>query len=126
MNGFLAVALGGALGAVLRHAAGLAFARYAPGIETAGTLFVNVAGSGLLGLLMGWLVSSEQSRPMVFLFFATGVCGGFTTFSTFSREAVHMFMTGPALNAAAYVGASVVGSLGAFFIGLMLARRVFA
>jgi fluoride exporter len=126
MNGFLAVALGGALGSVLRHAAGLALARYAPSIETAGTLFVNVAGSGLLGLLMGWLLSLAEPRPLVFLFFATGLCGGFTTFSTFSREAVHMFETGPVLNAAAYVGVSVAGSLGAFFIALVIARRVFA
>jgi fluoride exporter len=126
MNSLLVVALGGAIGSLLRHAAGLAAVRLAPGAETAGTLFVNVVGSGLLGLLMGWLLAQEGPRPLLFLFLATGVCGGFTTFSTFSREAVHMFMTGSVTNGLMYIALSVAGSLGGFFVGLMIMRRIMA
>jgi fluoride exporter len=126
MNGFIAVALGGALGSVLRHAATLGFARWTPGFETAGTLFVNVVGCGILGVFMGWLLSLDSPRNLLWMFFATGVCGGLTTFSTFSRETVHMFLNGPLLNALAYIGVSVVGSIGAYFAAMMIARRAFA
>ena len=126
MNGFLLVALGGAIGSVLRHAASLAFARYLPSFETAGTLFVNVFGSAVLGFFMGWLITQDTPRSLLFIFFATGVAGGFTTFSTFSRETIHMVLNGPPFNAAAYVIVSVIGSLGAYFIALTIARRAFA
>lgn len=126
MNGFILVAIGGAIGSALRYGASLAFARLLPGMETAGTLFVNVVGSGLLGLVMAWLLSLDTPRTLLFLFLTTGLMGGFTTFSTFSREAVHMFTEGSAVRAAIYVSASVVGSLGAFFVCLLAGRRLFA
>ncbi len=126
MNGFILVAIGGAIGSALRYGASLAFARLLPGMETAGTLFVNVVGSGLLGLVMAWLLSLDTPRTLLFLFLTTGLMGGFTTFSTFSREAVHMFTEGSAIRAAIYVSVSVVGSLGAFFLCLLAGRRLFA
>lgn len=126
MNGFILVAIGGAIGSALRYGASLAFARLLPGMETAATLFVNVVGSGLLGLVMAWLLSLDTPRTLLFLFLTTGLMGGFTTFSTFSREAVHMFTEGSAVRAAIYVSVSVVGSLGAFFLCLLAGRRLFA
>ena len=76
----LLVALGGAIGASLRHLSGTFFLRtFGPGFPY-GTLFVNVAGSLAMGLFIGWLVrrtggSSQELR----LFVATGLLGGFTT-----------------------------------------------
>ncbi len=126
MSGFLFVAMGGAVGSALRYGAGLAMSRFFPAMETAGTLFVNIAGSGALGLMMAWFLSLENPRTLLFLFLTTGLMGGFTTFSTFSREAVHMFTEGSAIRAFAYIGLSVAGSLGAFFVCLMAGRRLFA
>ena len=83
MPNLILVMLGGALGAGARHLAGAAQLRWlGPGFPWA-TLFVNLAGSLLMGLLAGWLVlrgGSEQTR----LFLAVGILGGFTTFSAFA------------------------------------------
>ncbi len=126
MNGFLMVALGGAIGSALRYGAGLLFARYLPEAETAGTLFVNVVGSGLLGAMMAWFLSLEAPRTLLFLFLTTGLMGGFTTFSTFSREAISMMIEGSVFRAAGYAGTSLAGSLSAFFLCFMAGRRLLA
>jgi len=128
MNGFFLVALGGAIGASLRHGAGLAAVRVIPGGNWPwGTFFVNVTGSLAMGLLVGWLAfkANEGGQDMR-LFLATGVLGGFTTFSAFSLEAANMMREGALAKAFGYAGASVLLGIGALFIGLWLARRVFA
>lgn len=128
MNGFFLVALGGAVGASLRHGAGLAAVRLAPGSAWPwATFFVNVAGSLAMGLLVGWLaLKSSQTGQEARLFLATGVLGGFTTFSAFSLEVADMMRTGALGRAAGYAGTSLLLGVGALFIGLWLARRVFA
>jgi CrcB protein len=125
MQGILLVAIGGAIGSVLRYGAGLGFARMFPQQEFLGTLFVNITGSGLLGLLLGWLLTLESPRNLLWLFAATGLCGGFTTFSTFSREAVMMMSDGAFVRAAGYIAASVTGALAALIAGIAIANRVF-
>lgn len=124
----LLVALGGALGASLRHLSGLAMLRLAgPGYPW-GTLFVNIAGSLAMGLLIGWLVkrsgagavSSENLR----LLLATGVLGGFTTFSAFSLDVANMWQRGDVSAAFSYVFASVLLSILAVFLGLWLVRSI--
>ena len=127
MNGFLLVALGGALGASLRHGVGLVAVRHLPLGWPWGTGFVNIAGSLAMGLLAGWLAlkadgASQEAR----LFLATGVLGGFTTFSAFSLEVANMLRAGETLKAGLYAGLSVLLGVSALFIGLWMARRIFA
>lgn len=121
MPNLLLVMLGGAIGAGLRHlAGGVALARLGPGFPW-GTLFVNLTGGLLIGLLVGWFAragASEATR----LFLAVGVLGGFTTFSAFSLEMFAMIERGEVGIAAAYAATSVFGSVALLFVGLWLMR----
>jgi CrcB protein len=127
MTRLLIVAAGGALGAVARYGVGVWAFRLFPTAQWPwATLTVNVVGGLLLGVLAGWLafrggVHSETIR----LFAAVGVLGGFTTFSAFSLEATLMIERRQLAMAGGYVAASVVLSIAALFIGLMVARRAF-
>jgi fluoride exporter len=121
MPNLLFVMLGGAIGAGLRHlAGGVALARLGPGFPW-GTLFVNLAGGLLIGLLTGWFVRAGANEAMR-LFLAVGVLGGFTTFSAFSLETFLMVERGELGIAIAYAGTSVVGSVVLLFAGLWLMR----
>lgn len=127
MTRFLIVAAGGGLGAVARYGVGVWAQRLFPTSQWPwATLTVNVVGGLLMGLLAGWLalrggVQGESLR----LFAAVGVLGGFTTFSAFSLEAALMIERRQSAMAGVYVSASVVLSIAALFIGLMVARRAF-
>ncbi|MCF6221683.1 MAG: fluoride efflux transporter CrcB [Robiginitomaculum sp.] len=129
MNGILYVALGGALGASGRHLLGsLALRTMGPGYPY-GTLAVNVFGGFLMGLLVGWLALKGSALAgganNLRLFLAVGVLGGFTTFSAFSLDAMRMIETKAYGAALGYISASVVFSILALFIGLVIARKVF-
>ena len=92
----------------------------------AATLTVNVVGGLLMGLLTGWLAfRGGDGQDNIRLFAAVGVLGGFTTFSAFSLETAQMIERRQLGLAATYVGLSVVLSVAALFIGLMIARRAF-
>lgn len=127
MTRLLIVAAGGALGAVARYGVGVWAQRLLPTAQWPwATLTVNAVGGLLMGLLAGWLAfrggaHSESLR----LFAAVGVLGGFTTFSAFSLEAALMIERRQLAMAGGYVAASVVLSIAALFIGLMVARRAF-
>lgn len=127
MYGFLLVALGGALGASLRHGAGLFAVRHLPLSWPWATTFVNITGSLAMGLLIGWLTTRDESLSQnTKLFLATGVLGGFTTFSAFSLDMANFLRAGETVKAAAYAGLSVILCVAALFVGLWLARRLFA
>jgi len=127
MNGFLLVGLGGAIGASLRHGVGLAAVRLLPAGWPWGTFAVNAIGSLAMGLLVGWLALREDgTAENTRLFLATGVLGGFTTFSAFSLELATMMRTGAIARAASYAGVSVLLGVAALFFGLWLARRLVA
>ncbi|MBK8458069.1 MAG: fluoride efflux transporter CrcB [Phyllobacteriaceae bacterium] len=116
------VALGGAIGAGLRHLANLAALRLVgPGFPW-GTLAINVAGSLAMGLFIGWMTLRAQASNELRLFVATGVLGGFTTFSAFSLDFATLVERGAAMSAFGYAGASVVLSILALFAGLALMR----
>lgn len=87
--------LGGILGALCRFAISRLSQRLNPGKFPWGTLLINVSGSGLLGLLMG-LVASHPTWPTAALgiFFGTGFCGAYTTFSTFALETTELWHQG--------------------------------
>ena len=127
MNAFLLVAAGGAIGASLRHGATLGATRFVPAFESGGILFVNIVGSALMGILLGWFLQRNvPGESGLWLFLATGVLGGFTTFSAFSKDVVHMINTGEFTKAALYALVSVIASCGALFIALLLTRKLLA
>ena len=118
----LFVFLGAGLGGVLRHGVNLAAARLGSSFPW-GTLTINVLGSILMGLVVGWFAArgdSVQAR----LFIATGILGGFTTFSTFSLEAYMLIERGEIGAALAYVAGSVLVGVGGLAIGLLVMRQV--
>ena len=125
MTRFLLVAAGGALGSMARYGLGVLAGRMAPNAGwPVGTLAANVIGGLLMGLLVGWLAfRGGAQQEAVRLFAAVGVLGGFTTFSSYSLEAVQMIERRQVGLAGAYVAGSVVLAIAAVFVGLMIARR---
>jgi len=120
----LLVFLGAGIGGVLRHGVNLVLLKsFGPGFPV-GTLMINIVGSGLMGLVVGWfaLKAGEGWPQELRLFLTTGVLGGFTTFSAFSLDAILLWERGEALLAAAYVFASVGVSLAALVGGLAIMR----
>ena len=122
MTNLLWVAAGGAIGVSLRHLVGTASLRILGSAFPWGTLIVNVFGSLLMGLFIAWLTKRTGTSNELRLFFATGVLGGFTTFSAFSLDVVNMVERGAMTSAFGYIAASVVISLAAVFIGLWFGR----
>lgn len=118
----LVVALGSALGGVLRYAATLGLNAVALRGWPWGTFAVNVVGSFLIGLLYVVIVERAGAGDTLRLFAMVGVLGGFTTFSSFSLETLVLLEQGEIARATAYVGASVVLCLAAAYAGLHLAR----
>ena len=114
------VALGGGIGASLRHGLGQWSARALGDGFPVGTLAANILGSLLMGLLAGWLVGREAEAARLLL--GVGLLGGFTTFSAFSLDSVRLLEAGRWGAAAGYVGGSVALSLLACLIGVWLAR----
>lgn len=123
----LLVILGGAIGAALRYHAGkLAMQMLGTGWPW-GTLFVNVVGGFVMGVVTGWLaLRGEAGGENVHLFAAVGILGGFTTFSSFSLETMLMIERGEMLLALAYILVSVIASIGALALGLGLTRSALA
>lgn len=117
------VALGGALGAGGRHLVGLASLRLFGAGFPIGTFIVNIVGSFLMGVLIAFLAKKGGASSAEWrLFLATGVLGGFTTFSAFSLDAVLLWERGQTSSAIFYVLGSVVLSILALMAGLMLVR----
>jgi fluoride exporter len=124
MQGFVLVFLGAGIGGALRHAVNVASERLLGTGFPWGTLAVNVVGGFVMGLLAGWLAlkAGEGWNQSVRLFFATGVLGGFTTFSAFSLDAVLLWERAQTGAAIAYVVASVVLSIASLLAGLFFVR----
>jgi CrcB protein len=121
----LMVALGGALGSVLRWAvvSGVARLPRAAGFPW-GTLGVNLAGSCAIGFVLTLAFERGLVAPGMRLFLVTGVLGGFTTFSAFSWETLVLVRDGHTLAASGYVAGSVLGGLAAAVLGSSLAGRL--
>jgi fluoride exporter len=130
MRAILLVFVGAGIGGVARHLVNGACARAFGAQFPVGTLGVNVVGSLAMGLLAGWLFAkagagwNQNALDDARLLLATGILGGFTTFSAFSLDAVTLFERGDAGMAALYVAASVMASIAALVAGLALARTL--
>ncbi|GAA4701630.1 fluoride efflux transporter CrcB [Brevibacillus fulvus] len=120
---WLAVAAGGAIGSVLRYGLGLLANQPA---WPWGTWIVNVLGSFLIGFFM--VIGKEQGSwsPQLYLLLTTGMLGGFTTFSTLSLEATTYILQGQWLRGLLYLVSSVALGLAAAWLGIWLARQMFA
>jgi len=96
VRGFILIAIGGAIGSVGRYYASRLIMLLSGGVFPLGTMFVNVSGSIAIGFLAA--LSAPDSRffvsPQARLLFMTGICGGYTTFSTFSLETVALIGDG--------------------------------
>lgn len=108
----LAVGLGGAIGAVLRYLLGQAIPRLAGGFPLS-TFCVNIVGCFAIGVIVALAGRNSGIDPRLVLFLQTGICGGFTTFSTFSFETVSLMDEGKIPLALLYLCASVMLGIGA-------------
>jgi CrcB protein len=120
------VALGGAIGALLRYQSGRLMTHWlGPNVVTAfpwATLTVNVVGSLVMGALAGFLARHGQGGEQWRLFVGVGLLGGFTTFSSFSLELMLLIERGQAVQALTYALVSVLAGLTALYVGLIVMR----
>jgi CrcB protein len=124
MKVILAIAAGGAVGAVLRHLVNmLSLFWFGSGFPWS-TLFVNILGSFLMGVLVETSALVWSPGPALRAMIAVGFLGALTTFSSFSLDTGVLYGRGELLTAFAYVAASVVLSIGAFFVALAVVRAV--
>lgn len=124
---YIFVFLGGGLGAVCRYLATSFFAMRFGAAFPYGTLFVNVTGSFLMGLVMGLLPLLPRGALLpenLRLLLAVGFLGGFTTFSSFSMETLALLQGAHALSALLNVLANVILGMAAAWAGLLLVRTV--
>lgn len=117
---FLYVGLGGALGAMLRYAISLIPYK---GSFPLLTFFTNILGAVIIGFVVG-IAARKNISDNFMLFLKTGVCGGFTTFSTFSLEAYNLFHNGSYSLAIIYALLSVLLCIGGVWLGMMIASLV--
>ena len=115
--------VGGALGSGARHAVNVGFGRW---LGTGGfpwwTLSINIVGCFLMGALIEAMALRFSGSPELRTFFATGVLGGFTTFSAFSLDFATLAGRSEHLQAGLYLVVSVAASIAAFYAGLWLVR----
>lgn len=119
IKNLLLVGLGGMLGSMLRYFISVVIKT--PSFPSA-TLTVNLVGSFVIALVLGSALKSSQFELNWRLFLATGVCGGFTTFSAFSVECVQLLQQQRYQTFILYVSLSIVGGLSATFAGLWLTK----
>jgi|DewCreStandDraft_4_1066084.scaffolds.fasta_scaffold380677_2 CrcB protein len=117
----LLVFAGAGLGGVLRYGVGALVQRRAKGLFPWGTFVVNVTGCFVMGILMSLFESggglSERSRA----FFAAGILGGYTTFSTYGYEAEQLLHDREGKRFLAYAGGSILAGLAAVWVGRLIA-----
>jgi CrcB protein len=118
------IAFGGALGAVLRYGASLGVYSLLGRGFPYGTLFVNVSGSLLMGVLSVLMLERLDVGPEWRAAVLVGVLGSFTTFSTFSIETLNLFEQGDVTRAAANIVLSVLVCLVAVWFGVLLGRQI--
>ena len=122
---FLIVFLGAGIGGAIRHGVNLATARLLPGVTfPVATLFINVLGSFLMGIIAESFVLRGSGGHPLRLLLTTGVLGGFTTFSTFSLDAIALYERGQLGASAIYVLGSVTAALIGLLAALTLVRGI--
>lgn len=124
MNMVIAIASGGAIGAVLRHLVNRLIPIWGGHDFPWATLSVNVLGSFIMGVLIALFAHHIHPSPETKAFLTVGVLGSFTTFSTFSLDTITLWERGLVLQSFGYIAASVMLSLCALFVGMTLIRYI--
>lgn len=124
MNTIFAVAVGGALGTVLRHGVNLAAARWIGMGFPWGTLLVNILGCLILGALIELLALRAEMSQHWRSFVGTGFCGGLTTFSAYCADIVLLAERQQFALAGLYAAGSVAAGVGGFLAGMALMKAV--
>ena len=122
VKNFLLVGFGGGIGSMLRYAAYLFLSNKNFPFAT---FTVNIFGSFIIGLVLAMNIKDEVFLNNWKLFLATGICGGFTTFSALSAENVALLQNGKYLIALGYIVASIVLGIAAAWLGFKLITRNF-
>jgi CrcB protein len=119
-----AVAVGGAIGSVARYLVAIGSGKLFGMTLPWGTLIINVTGSFLIGAFIGLFATKWDLSQAMRVFLTVGLCGGYTTFSTFSLDAFYLIERGELLASAAYMIGSVVLSVAALVAAIHLVRAV--
>lgn len=122
MTNILAVFVGGGMGAVLRYLTGIYFARFAFSSFPCATFLVNIVGSFLIGLFYAFCMDKMVISPVLKVALTVGLCGGLTTFSTFSYELLQMIINGRFLPACFYIVLSISLCLAAVWLGALTGK----
>src|SRR5262245_8350239 len=120
----LAVALGGAIGSVARYLVGIGSGRLFGTSFPWGTLIINVTGSFLIAAFVGLFAVKWNASQALRIFLTVGICGGYTTFSTFSLDAYYLMERGQTVASFVYMTASVMLSVGALICAMRLVRTL--
>jgi fluoride exporter len=126
MSTYLWIALGGALGSMARYASGVYVGRWLGTAFPWSTLLINIIGSFLIGVFAESFALQWDTSQSTRVFLVVGICGGYTTFSTFSLDIVTLLNRGEATLALTYVLASVAIGLAGLYAGLHAVRFVLA
>lgn len=126
MKQLLMVAAGGAAGAAARYLVYVLAGQFLGTGFPFGTLIVNIVGSFIMGVLVEGMALAWTIGEQMRLFLAVGVLGAFTTFSTFSLDVGLLYERARIALIALYISVSVIGSIGALFLGMYLIRRALA
>jgi len=120
IKSIIVIALGGGIGSVFRYLLQVAIHKMAPVSFPLGTMLVNILGCFVIGVLYGAATRMPQFTTEWRLFLITGICGGFTTFSSFSYEGLSLVMERNYLYFFTYLGLSVFIGLLATWAGMVL------
>ncbi len=126
MKMLLLASAGGAIGAGARHLVNISMDRLLGSSFPWGTFTVNIVGSFLMGLIVEFIVTRAAGSAELRTFLATGILGGFTTFSAFSLDVANLVNNKEQGLAALYVVGSVGISIMMLYVGVAFARSVFA
>ena len=121
IRNIIAVGAGSFIGGIARYLVSLAMKGISKGFPWA-TILVNLLGCLIIGLLWGFLSRNASESTSWGLFLTVGLCGGFTTFSTFSKEALTMLQTGQIWGFASYIALSILAGIALVAIGYYLFR----
>lgn len=124
LKSVIAVGLGSCIGGILRYMVSLCSANIAATAFPTSTLAVNITGCFVIGLVSGVAERSGIASPEVKLFLTVGLCGGFTTFSTFVNEVFRLIRDERTVMFLAYITASIVGGYILLFAGHAMAKHL--
>jgi len=124
MLNYIVISIGAAIGGVFRYGLASFIQKKVESFFPYGTLIVNITGSFILGFVMYYLDEKEFLSPQMRLFLTVGLCGGFTTFSTFSYETLNLIKNSQFLLAAFNVLGSVFLCLIAIYLAYVLSKSL--